>query len=475
MALYKYFKHSPGVSLPQSAVPTVPADTLKAVNQEVGKELEKECKRGEYLKLSREEKATIAKYACENGIANTVRHFKAKKLKATSVSDWKKIYMKELQDKKKRAANSEEEVSVLSLPEKIRGRPPLLGKKCDDMLKELIISMRSRGAPVGTSVVIGVGRGIMLKHSKPMLSEFGGAVSLSKEWAKSVLRRMGFTKRRANSKSKLLLENFMAIKEQFLRDIKSVVTMEDIPSALILNWDQTAMKIVPSSAWTMEKKGTKRVEIVAADDKRQITAVFACSLTGNFLPMQLIYQGTTQRCLPKNVQFPADWHVTYTANHWSNTDTMIDYIKHVIIPYVTETRTRLKLNADHPALVLFDVFKGQCTNEVLQLLQDNNILYILVPANTTDKLQPLDLSVNKPAKDFMKRKFQNWYGTIICKQLEDGIEEVVDLRLSVLKPLCANWCIDLFHHLTSNPDIIVNGFKAAGIVETLQDLILSSL
>ena len=72
MALYKYFKHSPGrLALPQSAVPTVPADTLKAVNQEVGKELGKECKRGEYLKLSREEKATIAKYACENGIANT--------------------------------------------------------------------------------------------------------------------------------------------------------------------------------------------------------------------------------------------------------------------------------------------------------------------------------------------------------------------------------------------------------------------
>ena len=31
--------------------------------------------------------------------------------------------------------------------------------------------------------------------------------------------------------------------------------MEEIPEALILNWDQTAMKIVPSSSWTMEKKG----------------------------------------------------------------------------------------------------------------------------------------------------------------------------------------------------------------------------
>jgi hypothetical protein len=452
----------------------VPAETLKVVNEEVNKQLEKGSKRGEYLKLSSEEKATIAKYACINGVANTVRHFKEKNLKATSVSDWKRMYEKELKIKKKLAIGGEE-VVVPSLPEKRRGRPPLLGKKCDDMLKELIVSMRSRGVPVGTSVVIGVGKGIMLKNSKYLLSEFGGTISLNKEWAKSVLRRMGYTKRRANSKSKMLLENFMAIKEQYLLDIKAVVTMEDIPSALILNWDQTAMKIVPSCAWTMEKKGTKRVEIAASDDKRQITAVFACSLSGDFLPMQLIYQGTTPRCLPKGVPFPADWHITYTANHWSNTHTMVGYVNKVIIPYVTETRTRLKLNADHPALVLFDVFKGQCTEEVLQLLLGNNILYILVPANTTDKLQPLDLSVNKPAKDYMRQKFQDWYGTIICKQLEDNIEEVVDLRLSVMKPLCAHWCIDLFHYLVSKPDIMVNGFKAAGIVDILQDSIFSSL
>ncbi len=51
--------------------------------------------------------------------------------------------------------------------------------------------------------------------------------------------------------------------------MKCVVKMEEIPDALIINWDQTAMKIVPSSSWTMEKRGTKRVEIVAIDDKRQ--------------------------------------------------------------------------------------------------------------------------------------------------------------------------------------------------------------
>ena len=36
----------------------------------------------------------------------------------------------------------------------------------------------------------------------------------------------------------------------------------------------------------MEKNGSKRVELIAIDDKRQITGVFACSLTGTFLPLQ---------------------------------------------------------------------------------------------------------------------------------------------------------------------------------------------
>jgi len=43
--------------------------------------------------------------------------------------------------------------------------------------------------------------------------------------------------------------------------------MEDIPKDLVINWDQTFMKIVPSLSWTMEKRGTKRIEIAAADDK----------------------------------------------------------------------------------------------------------------------------------------------------------------------------------------------------------------
>jgi len=49
----------------------------------------------------------------------------------------------------------------------------------------------------------------------------------------------------------------------------------------------------------MKEEGAKWVKIDGKDDKRQIMAVFGCSLIGDFLPVQLIYQGKTTKCLPQ--------------------------------------------------------------------------------------------------------------------------------------------------------------------------------
>ena len=122
------------------------------------------------------------------------------------------------------------------------------------------------------------------------------------------------------------------------------------------------MKIMPSNQWTMEKRKIKRVEIAGKDDKRQVTAVFACMMSGRFLPMQLIYKGTTRNCLLKHVDFPSDWDVTYTVNHWANKSTTISYFENVTVPYVKQER-RLKLRDDHFALATFDVSKGNAPHK----------------------------------------------------------------------------------------------------------------
>ena len=112
------------------------------------------------------------------------------------------------------------------------------------------------------------------------------------------------------------------MKKNYLADIHAVVEMEDVPPSL---GDHTATKIVPSSQWTTEKKETKRVEIAVINDKQQITAIFVCTLARKFLPMQLIYQGTTTKCHPKGVQFPVDKLIFHTENHLANETTMIEY------------------------------------------------------------------------------------------------------------------------------------------------------
>ena len=101
--------------------------------------------------------------------------------------------------------------------------------------------------------------------------------------------------------------------------------MLEIPASLVINWDQTGIHYVPVSSWTMESAGLKQVEIAGGDDKRQITAVFAATMDGDFLPPQLIYQGKTPRCLP-NIDFQVGLDITFTENHCSNETVMIDYI-----------------------------------------------------------------------------------------------------------------------------------------------------
>ena len=53
----------------------------------------------------------------------------------------------------------------------------------------------------------------------------------------------------------------------------------------------------------------------------------------------------------------------------------------------------------------------------------------------------------------------------MCVQLDGAQNKPVDLRLSILKPLGAEWIASLYKYILDNPSIVKNGFKAAGILE----------
>lgn len=150
---------------------------------------------------------------------------------------------------------------------------------------------------------------------------------------------------------------------------------------------------------------------------------------------------------------------------------MVQYIHNIILAYVKLIR-ELKQDDSASALVIMDNFKGQVTDAIHKLLEENNILVALLPANTTDLLQPLDIAVNKPAKNYLRQQFQDWYSKQISDQLEgqdmaNAVLQPIDLSLPSMKELGAKWLTGMAEYLAANPQFVVNGFIRSGITHAL--------
>ena len=469
----RFFKSRHGLPDPNGSLSgDISSAVIASANAEVEKLLNDDCikknVRGPYKKYSAKDRAEIGKYASQHGLTAAAGHFSRKlgvNMSKSTIQSIKKSYLDGVREKR---ARDDEDLTLL--PGKKRGRHLLLGDELDKQVQMYLKRVRDGGGVVSARIALAAARGMLLSFDKFKLVEYDGHIDLNIYWAYGLLERMKFVKRKATTaKSKYTVEKFAEVKESFLNDVNATVDFEEIPPELILNWDQTGIRILPSSAWTMDKQGVKRVEVAGANDKRLITAIYCGSLTGDFLPLQVIYQGKTPRCHPR-FQFPSDWDITHAPKHWSTEETMVQYIHNIIIPYVESKRETL--GERKPALVIIDNFKGQMTTQINQLLEENDIHVCPLPPNTTDLLQPMDISVNKLAKDFMKRKFEEWYSNQISKQLEGEDMETaeltpVDLSMPILKELGAKWWVEMAEYIADNPQFIVNGFVRAGIAGAL--------
>ena len=86
---------------------------------------------------------------------------------------------------------------------------------------------------------------------------------------------------------------------------------------------------------------------------------------------------------------------------------------------------------------------------------------------TTGKIEPL----NKPAKSFIKEKYNMWHTVQVAKQLNEGkapADVEVSLNLSEIKPLHAKWIYEMYEYLRGRSDLVLNGFESAGITEAVE-------
>ena len=78
------------------------------------------------------------------------------------------------------------------------------------------------------------------------------------------------------------------------------------------------------------------------------------------------------------------------------------------MPYFTNKRRDLDFTPIQKGLLIFDVFTGQMTSDVKEVIEKHSFIVVNVLGNMTKYYQVLDLTVNKYAKAFTRKKFNEW-------------------------------------------------------------------
>ena len=259
--------------------------------------------RGKYRSWTPEEKLEIGKHAMQYGVGKTVKLLAVKYpgLKKQSVSDFKKLVVS--------AKATETSSPPKSLKNIKRGRKSLLPEEMMSKTIELVEALRLKGAPVTAGVVNSIAKGVVCANDRSILVENGGYLFLSRDWGRNVLYRMEKEGkkmcRRKGTTAKIPIAPGLLkeVKLKYQREIQSIQKRHNIPDDMILNFDQTPLSYVSSPGHTLHFKGASNVPLVGKGKKKQITGTFTVSKSGIFLPMQLIYEGKTERCHPQGIVF----------------------------------------------------------------------------------------------------------------------------------------------------------------------------
>ena len=92
-----------------------------------------------------------------------------------------------------------------------------------------------------------------------MLKEFGGGLELTENWARNVLKSVNWIERKGTTRKVEASKKFLEEEKfTFQRKISNVILDHDVPSALVLNLDQTPLSYVSPRKYIFSSKGSKK-------------------------------------------------------------------------------------------------------------------------------------------------------------------------------------------------------------------------
>ena len=176
--------------------------------------------------------------------------------------------------------------------------------------------------------------------------------------------------------------------------------------------------------------------------------MLTCLADGTKLPPYVILKRKT---MPKETM-PAGIIVRAQEKGWMDTGLVVDWLK------VVWGRRRGALHKKRNMLVL-DAFRGHLTEPVKTQLRKMNGDLVIIPGGMTSQLQVLDVVVNKPFKDNLRKRYTEW-----LLSDDHALTPTGKLQKPAVHLLCT-WILQAWDAISQ--ESIVHGFKKCCISNAL--------
>ena len=203
-------------------------------------------------------------------------------------------------------------------------------------------------------------------------------------------------------------------------DVKDFIAMmkERTANRNILNMDQTPIAYSFHAKKTLEVRGSKTIQVCTSTmDTKHVTVAATVTASGKMLPPFMIFKGAPNgRIATREFStYPAGGKYACQKKAWMDKDQMHAWIDVVLKPYKDDKDER---DPDGPPpILILDAYRIHQMGSVVNRIQMMGIEVIHIPAGCTYLCQPIDMGINKPLKNAMHKRWEEW---MMCDGIVHG-------------------------------------------------------
>ena len=211
--------------------------------------------------------------------------------------------------------------------------------------------------------------------------------------------------------------------------------------------DQTPVYFNMASGRTLNARRARSVNVRSSTGSTmRLTLAVGVTAAGSVLPPLIVYKAKVSgRIIRETRDYPEGCSYATQPNAWMDERVCMQWVDEVVTPWVATAPEHIV-----PMLIL-DSYRCHLMESVVTKIQDLGVEVKHIPGGLTSLCQPVDVGINKPLKNRIRRKWEQYMIYI-------GIEQVKTQPPS--RQMMAQWCIDSLNDLGAT--VVQNAWKKTG-------------